>query len=771
MNDRMLMSLTEGGMQYLIAGARASIGMKAGRYMYEVKIIEALNPSESMSGQGRGPQPRQLVRLGFSTAGTSLVLGDSEDGVYFDSEGFFCASKQKKKTCQQFTRDQVIGLLLNLDPKSPNANTVSIFRDGERLAEPQPLPEQLHGKPLFPHISFRNVSIQVNMGPTHLKPLAFNCRMVQGAAYADTVEGPRHKGDKFEILLPVAFPDEGTFDWLDDFLQKNPSYVELSDRRIQDWAASSGLAKPRQAAGASNDKPSFGYQIPGMDDMSIQRVLKSVAATVPRNYVVMEVKSNLVAADRAEVLKRFSAPHFKTVAQVMMGEPKPEHKRMLQVRALKVKQEKADQEWRLKKAEKDKLKAFAKRQKEIAEMRRKAEEQRKKQAEEAIKKQQEAKRKAEQSAEEKKEEEESKIEVDVKEEDVKEEVKDEEDDEEEDDDGLGSEPPKVELTEEEKQLSFLPKLGCGDLAPAVLSKSFSSFTIPDKEEGFDDVRYEWQPAAKSKEYLRNWVLETKRTSCITDLQPSPSFKEKQAAWTKQFLEWQSKQKIFRAAPKPTKKEDAPEEKKIDIFAVQDVNDMRDGEPLYANFEPEDWALLQLRYELHLLQEAFKTDVNDPDRVAIPDIHLSFYFHKYFTKNLNPSLFALKTNNDLVDLVKDTVTISSDPLVLTSQLSLEVDSADIFVKFTEDARRHRRSREAAGDETVRLKFTVPVVAIAAPKAAAPVQAPKAAAQQPQQQKWQNQSGGAGGKGNMMGMGHNMGMMSMGGGWGGKGGGKW
>ncbi len=42
MNDKMLMSLTEGGMQYLMAGARASVGMKAGRYMYEVKIIEAL---------------------------------------------------------------------------------------------------------------------------------------------------------------------------------------------------------------------------------------------------------------------------------------------------------------------------------------------------------------------------------------------------------------------------------------------------------------------------------------------------------------------------------------------------------------------------------------------------------------------------------------------------------------------------------------------------------------------------------------------------------
>lgn len=69
--SQVLMALTEGGMQYLIAGARANVAMKAlgksfnlfafeaGRYFYEVKIIEALNPVESTQGiHGRTPQPR-----------------------------------------------------------------------------------------------------------------------------------------------------------------------------------------------------------------------------------------------------------------------------------------------------------------------------------------------------------------------------------------------------------------------------------------------------------------------------------------------------------------------------------------------------------------------------------------------------------------------------------------------------------------------------------------------------------------------------------------
>merc|ERR1712087_58330 len=85
MGGKVLMSMSEGGMQYMISGARANVGIKAGRYMYEVKIIEALNPAESSGAQrGRVPMPRQLVRLGFSTSSAGLILGDTEEGVCFD---------------------------------------------------------------------------------------------------------------------------------------------------------------------------------------------------------------------------------------------------------------------------------------------------------------------------------------------------------------------------------------------------------------------------------------------------------------------------------------------------------------------------------------------------------------------------------------------------------------------------------------------------------------------------------------------------------------
>merc|ERR1712113_768749 len=106
------------------------------------------------------------------------------------------------------------------------------------------------------------------------------------------------------------------------FLEKNPEYVELSDRKIVDWATKSGVVKPKSfGTKSSGDKPEFNFGLVAMDDMSIRRVLNVVAPIVPRNYVVMEVKENLTAADRKNNVQRFSHPAYKKVARVVMGEP------------------------------------------------------------------------------------------------------------------------------------------------------------------------------------------------------------------------------------------------------------------------------------------------------------------------------------------------------------------------------------------------------------------------------------------------------------------
>jgi len=813
MQGKVLMSLSDGGMQFLIAGARANVGIKSGRYMFECKVVEALNPAEAAGNRGRVPLPRQLVRMGFSTANSQLILGESNDGLCFDAEGFFTAEMKKSTVCPRFGKNQVMGVLLNLDEKSPNHNTISLFHNGVRCSPPQALPEALKGQTLYPHVCYRNVSVQVHFGAEPLAALPFKCRTIQSAAVADAEvkKSSVPKDGKYEVMFPVAFPDEGTFDWLDSFLEKNPHYAELSDRMIIDWAGKSGLWKPKGAASAknSNDRPEFNYGLTAMDDLSCRRVLQAVAPLVPRNYIIMEVKENLSADDRAAALKRFSKHSYKRVAHVVMGEPDDAFKKVVHSKILKEKKEKAETEWKAKKVEVEKKIQLAARHKQLADMRKKAEKakkkaeaEKKKKIEEATKKKKEVKeaadKKKKEEAEKKKADaeekakaeaekaekpegeeaeadaEKAKEEAEAKAEEEKEakEAKDKEeaeaakakeeadaakakeeaeaakaqeeeeaakDKEEEDAEKAKEEEeaakakeeadepmPEVELNDEDKKVWF-NKPAVSDLTSQVMSVAFGKFTVPEKSEGFDDIRYEWQGAAKANSYLRTWVLDKKVSSKMEDLKPSDWFKKKHAAFSKSLKEWQAKQKPAakkkeeekkKKAKEATEEEEEDEDKgdDVDIFALEDICDVGNGEPLFLNFNFEDWSLLTLRYELFLLVKAFMHDCDDEDRKGVHETNFPYYYNKYYHKTMTAKMYGKDKNTEVVDMVKDTVTFCKDSSVLKTDLSSDEDSLDIFVKLTEEGRRERQRRMDAGDETARIKFNAQVNQVTKPAAA-------------------------------------------------------
>lgn len=599
------------------------------------------------------------------------------------------------------SRNQVIGLLLNLDASSPNYNTLSVFRDGQRIAQPQKLSEHLRGKVLFPHICFRNLSVQVLTTPLPTKALPFKCRSLVGAAEADVVVAPCDEAGedgRYEVVVPVALPDEGTFAWLDEFLERNPRFVELSDRKILEWAMQSGVWKHKTYR-SCNDKPEFGFELPSMDDFSLRRVINSIAPVMPRHYVVMEVKSNLIEEERRETIERFRSPHFKKVAHVVVGEPTEVFKQVQLDKLLQEKQEQADQVWKAKRVEEEKRRHVLKRQKELEAMRKRAEEARKKAAEEAKRKRaEEARKRAEairrkalaaknteegsegdMGDEEGGEQEETRMDIDeVKAEGVKEEDDGQKDEVEADD----AVPPRVELTEHEKTLWFGPQRETPDLAPSAVASSLARLSIPEKTEGFDSVKFEWFDEAASKAYLREWVVNKKKNSRVEDLKPGEWFQGWHKAWSKTFSEWQAKHKAWKLAHaqkerEAAKKRRAEEEAKksrrlaaevagepfeedeeeevveeVDVSSVENVMDVGNGSPLFKDFALEDWALLQLRYEFYTMQRAFTMDVHDQDRHGIPEPHLGFYYTKYFKKTLNPSHFSVKSSAELAMLVKD-----------------------------------------------------------------------------------------------------------------------
>ena len=68
----LLTALGEGGMAHLVAAARANVGVKSGRYMFEARVVENLSVLD------QGAKQWGQVRLGFSTSGSSLFLSDSD---------------------------------------------------------------------------------------------------------------------------------------------------------------------------------------------------------------------------------------------------------------------------------------------------------------------------------------------------------------------------------------------------------------------------------------------------------------------------------------------------------------------------------------------------------------------------------------------------------------------------------------------------------------------------------------------------------------------
>merc|ERR1711972_1158030 len=144
-----------------------------------------------------------------------------------------------------------------------------------------------------------------------------------------------------------------------------------------------------------------------------------------------------------------------------------------------------------------------------------------------------------------------------------------------------------------------------------------------------------------------------------------------------------------------------DEDEFDIFGIDSITDIGNGEPLFANFAFEDWALLSLRFELHLLVHAFSRDCSDPERPGFPPEHLPFYYTKYYKKGLSPKNYGVESVEDVLAMVKDAVILYSK--VLESQITDDLESNDVFVKLTEESRRNRQRRIDAGDQSAVLKF--------------------------------------------------------------------
>ncbi|CAE6965614.1 unnamed protein product [Symbiodinium sp. CCMP2592] len=289
-------------------------------------------------------------------------------------------------------------------------------------------------------------------------------------------------------------------------------------------------------------------------------------------------------------------------------------------------------------------------------------------------------------------------------------------------------PPKAELTEEEKAVIFRP-FEAPDVSDWILVQALADMTLPEKTEGFENVSYMWSARGKAETYFKEWKLTKKLTTRIEDLVVGEWFNQRMNAWKDPWSVWRQKQSTWKAgggkkeetpkAPEVPTEEAPAEEAKLaetkdepmttgvadedlDVFGVADVLDVGNGEPLCSLFAPEDWILLTLRVELHHMAYSFRKDVTDAD---LPGMHVDtipFYYNRYLRKNFAASHYGCDTNQKVIELVKDTVSLN-DKKVLVPELSEDLDNFDIFLKLTEDCRRERQLNIDLGEQSAVLKF--------------------------------------------------------------------
>merc|ERR1712228_1003888 len=176
--------------------------------------------------------------------------------------------------------------------------------------------------------------------------------------------------------------------------EKTTGFTEISGRMIVDWAKHSGIWS--RVHRTNHDKPEIASNIPNLDDGSVSRFLRTIAPLQSRNYVIQEVRGNLLEDERKALLATFPSTRFKKIASIQIGEPTLEFKRKTQEMTLAQKQEASDVEFRLKKESDRRKKAMERQQRQDARERRKRErEWKEQQAEEAKKKREEEKKLAE----------------------------------------------------------------------------------------------------------------------------------------------------------------------------------------------------------------------------------------------------------------------------------------------------------------------------------------------------------------------------------------
>lgn len=203
---------------HIWAGTRASYGFANGKVYYETKI------TENCPTAAQDKEQLHMLRIGWSTLGTSMQLGEERFSYAYTSTGKKGTDKEFTDYGSHFGKDDVVGCYLDLTPD--NTVELSYTLNGKELGSAFSISkEELGDKPLFPHILSKNCTFVCNFGQEEAW-----CECIPSYIPVGNVElnnrvaGPRRPNGRAdcEVIMMCGLPAVGKIAWARKHAAENP---------------------------------------------------------------------------------------------------------------------------------------------------------------------------------------------------------------------------------------------------------------------------------------------------------------------------------------------------------------------------------------------------------------------------------------------------------------------------------------------------------------------------------------------------------------------
>ncbi|XP_006781354.1 heterogeneous nuclear ribonucleoprotein U-like protein 2 [Neolamprologus brichardi] len=206
----------------LWSGCRLTHGVQQGRVGFEVRLERKLLTAQPDDHEVREPYG---LRVGWSVAASSLLLGEDELSFCYDGRGKKVSDRKEENFGEPFSEGDIIGCYASFS--SDGAVELSFHKNGRFVGVAFSTDTSvLRGRALFPHVLCKSCSVKLLLdpaaqpwypGPPGFTPLA---TLPPGQRVCST-SAPTSRA-QCEVVLMVGLPASGKSVWARNYMKQHP---------------------------------------------------------------------------------------------------------------------------------------------------------------------------------------------------------------------------------------------------------------------------------------------------------------------------------------------------------------------------------------------------------------------------------------------------------------------------------------------------------------------------------------------------------------------